>query len=85
MNASLPPRYWRKVVTAACGIALTLAMSGLVPSVVSVVAVAAALGLLVESFGRDVIWLARRRVNRRALWLVTPTTVSARRPVNGSR
>jgi len=61
MNARLPKRYWRKVVTAACGIALTLAASGLAPRWVAIVAVAAALGLLVESFGRDVVWLVRSR------------------------
>jgi phosphatidylglycerophosphate synthase len=56
----LPPRYWRKVVTAVQGIALTLAASGLVPGIAGVV-VGVALALLVESFGRDVLWLASRR------------------------
>jgi phosphatidylglycerophosphate synthase len=55
----LPPRYWRKVVTAVQGIALTLAASGFVP-VISGAVVGVALALLIESFGRDVIWLARR-------------------------
>ena len=59
MRATVPPRYWRKVVTAVCGIALTLAASGLAPQPIAVVAVGIALALLVESFGRDVIWLAR--------------------------
>jgi phosphatidylglycerophosphate synthase len=77
MNAPLPPRSWRKIVTAANGIALTLAMSGLVPSVVAVIAVAAALGLLVESFGRDVVWLVRAHLRAR-----TRVNLSARRFVS---
>jgi phosphatidylglycerophosphate synthase len=56
----LPFRYWRKVVTAAQGIALTFAVTGLLPWL-AIVLVAIALALLVESFGRDVIWLAVRR------------------------
>jgi phosphatidylglycerophosphate synthase len=56
----LPPRYWRKVVTAVQGIALAVAASGLLPTV-DVVFVGVALALLVESFGRDVVWLARKR------------------------
>ena len=61
LGAQLPPRYWRKVVTAVCGIALALAASGLTPLPVADVAVGIALALLVESFGRDVIWLVRTR------------------------
>ena len=61
MRGQLPPRYWRKVVTAVCGISLTLAASGLAPQPVAIAAVAIALGLLIESFGRDVIWLAIHR------------------------
>lgn len=57
----LPYRYWRKVVTAFAGIALAVAASGLLPGV-STVLVAAALALLVESFGRDVVWLVRTRL-----------------------
>ena len=67
MRGQLPPRYWRKVVTAVQGIALALAASGLAPMLAGV-AVAIALALLVESFGRDVIWLAlRRRSTARSL------------------
>lgn len=66
LRAQLPPRYWRKVVTAVQGIALTLAASGLAPWIADVL-VGIALALLVESFGRDVLWLARRsRRPRRA-------------------
>jgi phosphatidylglycerophosphate synthase len=59
LNATLPPRYWRKVVTAACGIALALAAAQILPTAASASAVAGALALLVESFGRDVLWLLR--------------------------
>ncbi|NUT38176.1 MAG: CDP-alcohol phosphatidyltransferase family protein [Hamadaea sp.] len=54
-----PPRYWAKVVAAIQGIVLTAAASGLFPRWVCVAAVAGALALLVESFGRDVVWLTR--------------------------
>lgn len=65
LRGQLPPRYWRKVVTAVQGIALTLAASGLVPELADVF-VGVALVLLVESFGRDVVWLASRSRTRRA-------------------
>jgi phosphatidylglycerophosphate synthase len=61
MRSTVPPRYWRKVVTAVCGIALTLGATGLAPQPVAAVAIGVALALLVESFGRDVIWLIRNR------------------------
>ena len=57
--APLPPRYWRKVVAAVQGIVLTVAASGLVDRLTGMLAVAGALLLLTESFGRDVIWLYR--------------------------
>lgn len=60
LAAPLPPRYWRKVVAAIQGIVLTLAVSGLVDRLVGMIATAAALLLLTESFGRDVIWLYRK-------------------------
>lgn len=61
MRAPLPPRYWRKVVTAVAGIALTVAASGIGAPWVGFGVTALALGLLLESFGRDVVWLVRRR------------------------
>lgn len=61
MRATLPPRHWRKVVTAVAGIALTLAISALLPSLAEVVVVLIALALLVESFARDVVWLIHER------------------------
>jgi len=64
LRAPLPYRYWRKVVTAYAGVALAVACSGLVSGVATVL-VAGALALLVESFGRDVIWLVRQRRRER--------------------
>jgi phosphatidylglycerophosphate synthase len=59
LAAPLPPRYWRKVVAAVQGIVLTVAVSGVLSRRAGMIAVAAALLLLAESFGRDVIWLYR--------------------------
>ena len=59
LAAPLPPRYWGKVVAAVQGIVLTVAASGLVDRRAGMIAVAAALLLLAESFGRNVIWLYR--------------------------
>jgi phosphatidylglycerophosphate synthase len=59
LAAPLPPRYWRKVVAAVQGIVLTVAVSGVLSRRAGMIAVAGALLLLAESFGRDVIWLYR--------------------------
>ena len=59
LAAPLPPRYWGKVVAAVQGIVLTVAASGVPSRLVGMIAVAAALLLLAESFGRNVIWLYR--------------------------
>src|SRR6516165_7146938 len=59
LAAPLPPRYWRKVVAAVQGIVLTVAASGLPSRLAGMIAVAVALLLLAESFGRDVVWLYR--------------------------
>ncbi len=59
LAAPLPPRYWRKVVAAVQGIVLTVAVSGVLDRLTGMIAVAAALLLLAESFGHDVIWLYR--------------------------
>jgi phosphatidylglycerophosphate synthase len=64
MQRPLPPRYWRKVVAACVGIALTLAASGLAPAAPTYAVLVVAALLLAESFGWDVVWLWRRRVNR---------------------
>ena len=56
---ALPFRYWRKVVAAICGIVLAVVAAQLLPPAIGVLAAAGALVLLIESFGRDVVWLAR--------------------------
>jgi phosphatidylglycerophosphate synthase len=75
LRADLPPRYWRKVVTATAGIALVVAAAD-----VSVAATYAGLALaallLAESFGRDVGWLWRRR--RHEAPCPAPAAASAR-------
>ena len=79
LAAPLPPRYWRKVVAAIQGIVLTVAVSGQLDRPVGMIAVAAALLLLAESFGHDVIWLYRTGAGprtRRALRLAV-TVLSA--------
>ena len=61
MGAPLPARDWRKVVTATLGVVLTIVAAGVLPRSVSQVALLAALVLLGESFGRDVLWLWTHR------------------------
>jgi phosphatidylglycerophosphate synthase len=68
LAAPLPPRYWRKVVAAVQGIVLTVAVSGLLDRAAGMIAVGAALVLLAESFGRDVIWLYRTGADARTRW-----------------
>jgi phosphatidylglycerophosphate synthase len=61
LRRPVPPRYWRKVVAAVQGIALAVAVSGLLPDAVVEALLLGALALLAESFGRDVWWLWRTR------------------------
>src|SRR5499433_3229230 len=68
LAAPLPPRYWGKVVAAVTGIVLTVAASGLLDRRTGMIAVAAALLLLAESFGRAVIWLYRTGAGPRTRW-----------------
>jgi phosphatidylglycerophosphate synthase len=60
MRAQLPPRYWRKVVAAVQGIALVAAAAGVLPAALELSGLVVAFVLLVESFGRDVLWLGLR-------------------------
>src|SRR5215475_11980129 len=83
LAAPLPPRYWGKVVAAVQGIVLTVAASGLLDRLTGMIAVAVALLLLAESFGRDVIWLYRagagprtRRALRLAITVLSVVLVS---------
>jgi len=61
----LPRRDWRKVVTGVQGVALVVAAAEVLPAPPTYAALAVALALLAESFGRDVVWLVRRRPARR--------------------
>lgn len=78
MQRTLPPRYWRKVVAAYVGIALTLAASGLAPAAATYGVLVVAALLLAESFGWDVVWLWRRRLNRAGAADVLPAQVLER-------
>ncbi|MGV9943908.1 CDP-alcohol phosphatidyltransferase family protein [Streptomyces sp. NPDC003401] len=59
LNAPLPPSFARKTVAALQGVCLLLAGSALLPHLANLVVALAALGSLVWSFGRDVLWLWR--------------------------
>ncbi|GAA1425456.1 CDP-alcohol phosphatidyltransferase family protein [Streptomyces thermospinosisporus] len=59
LTAPLPPSTARKTVAALQGVLLLVAGAALLPHAVNVAVVALALGLLVWSFGRDVLWLWR--------------------------
>jgi phosphatidylglycerophosphate synthase len=61
MRASLPPRYWRKVVAATQGVVLTVAAADVVSPALAKAAILGALALLCESFGRDTWWLWSHR------------------------
>ncbi len=60
MRTPVPPRYWRKPVAATQGIVLTAAAAEVLPDVAINVAIAVAVVLLAESFGRDLVWQWRR-------------------------
>ena len=59
LRVPVPPRYWRKVVAAIQGVTLAVVVSGALPTPEAVVLLLVALALLAESFGRDVLLLAR--------------------------
>jgi phosphatidylglycerophosphate synthase len=61
MREPLPPRQWRKVVAATQGIVLTVVAADVLPPGLTRGALLVSLGLLAESFGRDVLWLRRNR------------------------
>ncbi|MFE5408516.1 CDP-alcohol phosphatidyltransferase family protein [Microbacterium sp. NPDC056569] len=83
MRRTLPPRYWRKVVTAACGVALAVVAARVLPPAADVLIAVAALVLVLESFGRDVLWLLR--VNRDRSRLVSLEKASTTSPQEESR
>jgi phosphatidylglycerophosphate synthase len=82
MQRDLPPRYWRKVVAAVVGIALTVAAAGLAPAAVTYAGLVVAAVLLAESFGWDVVWLWRRR---RGVNLSTPHDVRTGKTLQRNR
>jgi phosphatidylglycerophosphate synthase len=61
LSAPLPPRRWRKIVTAVQGVVLTVAAAGVLPHGLVKVALLAALAALAASFGECVWWLWRHR------------------------
>lgn len=66
LTAALPPKFSRKVVAAAQGVVLVVATAHLLPYPLALTAVVAALASLTWSFGRDVAWLWRTELLRRA-------------------
>ena len=77
LRRPLPPRYWRKPVAAIQGIVLTAAVAAQTPGVGIHLAIVAAMLLLTESFGRDVIWQWRQRVPRPPVAEATAVSTSA--------
>ena len=61
MRAPLPPRRWRRIVTAVQGIVLTVAAAGMLPQAPMQALLVVALVLLAASMGQCVWWLWRRR------------------------
>ncbi|MGH2939245.1 MAG: CDP-alcohol phosphatidyltransferase family protein [Solirubrobacterales bacterium] len=67
LRTPLPARSWRKAVCATQGVVLTVAGAGVLPSALADAALAVALALLAESFGRDVWWARSHREGEDAL------------------
>jgi phosphatidylglycerophosphate synthase len=61
LREPVPPRFWCKVVAAIQGVVLTVAAADVLPRWATVSALAIALVLLGESFGREAWWLAQHR------------------------
>ena len=79
MRRPLPPRYWRKPVTAIQGIVLTAAVADLMPAIAVDVAIAVAMVLLTESFGRDVLWQWHQHRVRRPVLALRASRVARHR------
>ncbi|GAB1640286.1 CDP-alcohol phosphatidyltransferase family protein [Krasilnikovia sp. MM14-A1259] len=71
LSRALPPRFSRKVVAAAQGVALVVATAGILPTAVNFAVVLAALVSLTWSFGRDIAWLWRTEQAHRAAHTAT--------------
>ncbi|MFB9235825.1 CDP-alcohol phosphatidyltransferase family protein [Plantactinospora siamensis] len=63
MRRQLPPRFWRKVVAAVQGVALVAVPAGVLPGPLASAVLVVSLVLLLESFGRDVLWLVLHRTD----------------------
>ncbi len=61
LAGSVPPRPWAKVVAAVQGVVLVVAAAGVLATVWTQALLGVALALLIESFGRQVVTLWRRR------------------------
>jgi len=57
----LPSRPWCRLVAGVQGVVLVVAAAHVLPDALTYAALGVALTLLAESFGRDVVWLARHR------------------------
>ena len=79
LRAPLPPRYWRKLVAAVQAVTLAVVAARVLPAWGARAALAVALVLLLESFGRDVWWLAGHRPTESA-----PARSRLRGPVGGA-
>jgi phosphatidylglycerophosphate synthase len=72
-----PPRFWGKVVAALQGVVLVAAAADALPRPLTVLLLVAALVLLAESFGRQVLWLWRRREPKPVRAAPAPQRVAA--------
>ena len=72
-----PPRFWGKVVAALQGVVLVVAAADVLPRPLTELLLAAAMVLLAESFGRQVLWLWRHRASRPAEPAPAPERVAA--------
>jgi len=82
LTAPLPPKFSRKVVAAAQGVALVVALSHLLPPWLAGAGLALALTSLTWSFGRDIRWLwTAERLRRAAAERVTLPIVPVQRRV----
>ena len=77
LRGDSPPRRWAKVVAALQGVVLTVAMAGVLPRALTAALLATALALLAESFGRQVVWLWRHRVDAPVAEVPAPEQVAA--------
>lgn len=83
LRGQVAPQRWRKVVAAHQGIVLTVATAQVLPSAVTVTAVAAGLGLLLLSFVTEVVTLRQSAVTpvrTTTGYAVTPAALDAALP-----